>query len=237
MSILLPETAVPSIEVSTDIPVISDGSAAVTRKTFEVGQTTGTAQSLTQNSALADVESMYSGPPRVASGLELSCVAFSVAVAAGVAITQGVIVVEEPIIGVVVVDNTTNSIWLRQLAPDGTPEAVVSVDSPSPGAVYLGAVVIDDGDVTIDTSGVLYAAGALPRREVASSAAPTDEPGTQALLTKTGSGLYLWDGHVHYKLVRGGASGTVTLAKLTGGGTNGSLTIVEGIITTIVAPT
>ena len=34
-----------------------------------------------------------------------------------------------------------------------------------------------------------------------------------------------------------GASGTVTLAKITGGGANGSLTVVNGIITSITNPT
>ncbi len=34
-----------------------------------------------------------------------------------------------------------------------------------------------------------------------------------------------------------GFSGTVTLAKLTGGGANGSLTVVNGLITAVTAPT
>lgn len=34
-----------------------------------------------------------------------------------------------------------------------------------------------------------------------------------------------------------GVSGSITLAKLTGGGTNGSITVVKGIITAFVNPT
>lgn len=34
-----------------------------------------------------------------------------------------------------------------------------------------------------------------------------------------------------------GITGTVTLAKLTGGGTNGSITFVKGLITAVVTPT
>lgn len=38
-------------------------------------------------------------------------------------------------------------------------------------------------------------------------------------------------------LLQGGITGTVTLAKLTGGGANGSLTFVNGILTSKVDPT
>ena len=34
-----------------------------------------------------------------------------------------------------------------------------------------------------------------------------------------------------------GYTGTVTLAKITGGGTNGSLTVINGLITAVTAPT
>ena len=37
--------------------------------------------------------------------------------------------------------------------------------------------------------------------------------------------------------ITGGATGSVTLLKLTGGGANGSLTFVDGLITAYVAPT
>lgn len=52
-------------------------------------------------------------------------------------------------------------------------------------------------------------------------------------------GLVYFDG-VNWEAVQSGAtgaSGTVTLAKITGGGANGSLTVVNGLITAIVNPT
>lgn len=83
-------------------------------------------------------------------------------------------------------------------------------------------------------------------------AAPTDMTATQATallnpFTTALQGLVPASGGGTVKYLRadasfanplaGGVSGTVTLAKITGGGANGSLTVANGLITAIVNPT
>lgn len=40
-----------------------------------------------------------------------------------------------------------------------------------------------------------------------------------------------------FNRINTGASGTITLAKITGGGSNGSITVVNGLITSFTEPT
>ena len=59
------------------------------------------------------------------------------------------------------------------------------------------------------------------------------------VLDEGGKFVEAWSGWFRnlYNLLKPGISTTVTLAKLTGGGANGSLTVVNGIITAYTAPT
>lgn len=238
MAILSGAGDVPEVAIPITPPAVGDGAGAVTSRTFAVGESSGVAAKLSENAARLDVMALYSGPPRIAAGLEITAVALEGTVAAGVAISQGVLSLEADATDIIILDDDTTFLWLRQLAPGSAPEVVASATSPSDGAVYLGAVVTVAGVSTIDTSGVIYARGGGAFRETADVGVPGDTPGNYVLFTKTGSGLWVWDGENYHKCVpAGGATATVVLAKITGGGVDGSLTIEDGIITAAVAPT
>ena len=95
-------------------------------------------------------------------------------------------------------------------------------------------------------------ANTIKGNNTGSTANVTDLTGTQAtallnLFTSTLKGLVPLSGGGTTNYLRadatwtnplvGGVSGTVSLAKLTGGGSNGSLTVVNGLITNIMNPT
>jgi hypothetical protein len=115
----------------------------------------------------------------------------------------------------------------------GSPLALLSADQ---------ATIIDNVDAYLNQaflSGVTDQSGgqlvpqvpALQQYGTLSSALQTQ---TQAAMRSGFSALLV---AMNYSLPVGGASGTITLAKLTGGGSNGSITVSNGIITAFTNPT
>jgi hypothetical protein len=222
-------------------PTVAGGSGAHTARTFAPGQSTGVAAKLTDNAARLDVGLLYSGLPRIAQGLGISAIDLTATVAVGVAISWGLITLEAPRGAIALANNADNFLWIRQQTSGSSPEVLVNTTAipPSGDAVYLGMIRTLAGVPTaVDLGGVIYSRGGMAWRETGDAGEPADTPPAgYSLLTKTAGGLYLWDGEDWYKLVSGGISGTVPLAKLTGGGTDGTLTITNGIITARVDPT
>lgn len=221
---------------------VSDGDAAKTSRTYAPGDSTGVAAKLAENAARADLLALYSGLPRVAQGLTLTMpTSLSATVAAGVAFSQGVIVLEANRTAISLVNNATNYLWIRQQVSGTSPEILTDTvaTAPSGDAVYLGSIETLAGAlVAIDYSGVIYSKGGQAWMETGDTGEPAATPPAGfSLLCKTAGGLWFWDGDAWYKLVSGGVSATVPLAKLTGGGSNGTLTIVDGIITAHTDPT
>lgn len=93
-------------------------------------------------------------------------------------------------------------VWLRQ---NGTLDITVTTTPPSSKCVLLGSCVTASGLVSsVDTSGVVYCAGGQIWRETADIGPPTDSPPSASrIITRTETGVYLWDGVRHGELVSG----------------------------------
>lgn len=93
-------------------------------------------------------------------------------------------------------------LWLRQ---NGTLDHTVTTTPPTSKCVLLGSCVTASGLVTsVDTSGVVYCAGGQVWRETADIGPPTDSPPSSSrIITRTETGVYLWDGVRHGELVSG----------------------------------
>jgi hypothetical protein len=70
-------------------------------------------------------------------------------------------------------------------------------------------------------------------------ALPSPPPLVSPVLTDEQQFTYVWSGWFRavFNVLSPGITTTISLAKLTGGGANGSITIVKGIVTKYIAPT
>ena len=167
---------------------------------FTPGQVTVT-PSLNQNAVYLDQLAICGGSNLAAiiSGLALSAGSgLQILCATGWALCGGVIEVGSAL-NVALTASTTNYIWLL---PSGALSKTTTLSPPASQAIYLGAVVTSSTAVTsIDYSGVLYLQGSMPVRTCGDSGTPGDTPpaGTW-FATKTGGGLYLWDGSAYHHL-------------------------------------
>lgn len=86
-------------------------------------------------------------------------------------------------------------IWLMQ---NGTLVALSSDTPPDGAACFIGHCTTTGGDITeVGFTGVMYWRGGLIR-ETGVSGPPTDTPSSVSrMLTRTETGLYLWDGEAH----------------------------------------
>lgn len=204
--IALDTASVPPVSAPSTPPTIAsigiDGGTAPSSPTIATGDLAPTLISKFNNhSARVDVGAMAMiGIPAIITGLVVSAgVGLTADVADGQAFIQGI--TEYGGGGVVVAASNTSRIWL---GTDGVLHSGTGAYVPASPAIYLGSVTAGASTITsVDASGVFTMAGGLPRREVADTLEPADDPdaGAPIHITKTAGGTYLWDGEAYNLLV------------------------------------
>jgi hypothetical protein len=212
-------TAVPAVQVNTDLPLLADAYASVSgtapaARSFSHGDTSTVVPKLNENALRLDLLARYGGASvrAVAAGLALSVPSgLSATVAAGHGLIDGIVEVPTDITGTLLTNGAQNYLWLLQ---NGTIQNVPgSLTPPAGQAVYLGRITTAAGAATaVNYTGVVRALGGLRYRKTGDPAAPGDTPPAAAfLLGQTAGGLYLWNGTAWVRLGAAAAPPSLTV--------------------------
>lgn len=206
MSTLLESDEVPApiavAGMSTIADAYSGAAPPVSAKPVSLGETGTVVSKWNANAQRLDLTAMLGGANLccICQGLGLTYTGLVATLAVGYGLVKGLVEVAAAVTGIALTPSAQNYIWLL---PTGAVQVQVdTTTAPAAVALYLGRLTTGTSAVTAyDTSGVIYKRGPTLWRQTADVGAPVDTPpASTSLLSRTASGLYLWDGAAHFAL-------------------------------------